>query len=63
LIVGRSQWDSPEIDNQVLIKQSSQNIIPGDLVAVKIGQVTPYDLKGEIVSLWDDAMSPTLLNL
>ena len=63
LIVGRSQWDSPEIDNQVLIKQSSQNIIPGDLVAVKIGQVTPYDLKGEIVSLWDDALSPTLLNL
>ncbi|MFN9690920.1 MAG: 30S ribosomal protein S12 methylthiotransferase RimO [Vampirovibrionales bacterium] len=63
LIVGRSQWDSPEIDNQVLIKQSSQNIIPGDLVAVKIGQVTPYDLKGEIVSLWDDALSPTLLKV
>ena len=63
LIVGRSQWDSPEIDNQVLIKNSSHNIIPGDLVAVKIGQVTPYDLKGEVLSLWDDALSPTLLSL
>jgi ribosomal protein S12 methylthiotransferase len=63
LIVGRSQWDSPEIDNQVLIKQSSENIIPGDLVTVKIGQVTPYDLKGEIVSVWEDSLSPTLLSV
>jgi ribosomal protein S12 methylthiotransferase len=63
LIVGRSQWDSPEIDNQVLIKSSGQTIIPGDLVAVKIGQVTPYDLKGEIVSVWEDTLSPTLLSV
>ncbi len=59
LIVGRSQWDSPEIDNQVLIKASSQHVLPGDIVAVKIGQVTPYDLKGEVRSLWPEDLSLT----
>ena len=59
LIVGRSQWESPEIDNQVLIKASSQHVLPGDIVAVKIGQVTPYDLKGEVRSLWPEDLSLT----
>lgn len=59
LIVGRSQWDSPEIDNHVLIKACSQHVLPGDIVAVKIGQVTPYDLKGEVRSLWPEDLSLT----
>jgi ribosomal protein S12 methylthiotransferase len=53
LLVGRTQWDSPEIDNQVLVSPSelSGQVLPGDLVAVKVAQVTPYDLKGHIVDL------------
>jgi ribosomal protein S12 methylthiotransferase len=62
LIVGRSQWDSPEIDNQVLIQAGSVNVLPGDLIAVKIGQVTPYDLKGQVLSLWPNDLSCTALN-
>jgi ribosomal protein S12 methylthiotransferase len=62
LIVGRSQWDSPEIDNQVLIQAGTVNVLPGDLIAVKIGQVTPYDLKGQVLSLWPNDLSCTALN-
>jgi ribosomal protein S12 methylthiotransferase len=63
LIVGRSQWDSPEIDNQVLIKATAQHVLPGDIVAVKIGQVTPYDLKGEVLSLWPEHLPLTAIAL
>jgi ribosomal protein S12 methylthiotransferase len=50
LMVGRSQWDSPEIDNQVLIQPANngERAMPGDLVAVKINHCTPYDLKGTL---------------
>jgi tRNA A37 methylthiotransferase MiaB len=64
LMVGRSQWDSPEIDNQVLINPSHSGSImpiPGDIVAVKLGQVTPYDVKGELLSLWPESLSITAL--
>ncbi len=63
LIVGRSQWDSPEIDNQVLMKATPQHVLPGDIVAVKIGQVTPYDLKGEVLSLWPEHLPLTAIAL
>jgi ribosomal protein S12 methylthiotransferase len=60
LMMGRSQWDSPEIDNQVLISASSQfAALPGDLLAVKLGMATPYDIKGEVVGYWQDEIAPT----
>lgn len=45
--IGRTQWDAPEIDNTVQVKGS---VVPGDIVPVKITSVTPYDLKGTVVS-------------
>ncbi len=44
---GRTQWDAPEVDNTVQVKGSA---IPGEIVPVKITHVTPYDLKGIVVT-------------
>lgn len=44
--VGRTQWDAPEIDNQVLGKGPA---IPGEIVSVEIESATPYDLKGTAI--------------
>lgn len=44
VLMGRTQWDAPEIDNTVQVKGSG--VMPGEIVPVKITQVTPYDLKG-----------------
>jgi ribosomal protein S12 methylthiotransferase len=66
LMVARSQWDSPEIDNQVLINPTKSGAlmpIPGDIVAVKLGQVTPYDVKGELVSAWPEGVPYTALEV
>jgi ribosomal protein S12 methylthiotransferase len=66
LMVGRSQWDSPEIDNQVLINPTTSGSlmpIPGDVVAVKLGQVTPYDVKGELVAHWPEHLSYTTVTV
>jgi ribosomal protein S12 methylthiotransferase len=45
--VGRSQYDSPEVDNEVLIK-TDKIINPGDFVNVKITDAEEYDLFGII---------------
>lgn len=44
--LGRSQYDAPEIDNQVLV-HSMQKLQPGTFVKVKITKALPYDLIGE----------------
>jgi ribosomal protein S12 methylthiotransferase len=49
--VGRTQWDAPEIDNQVLVQaKGAEGIVPGQIVPVQVAQVTPYDLKGRVVA-------------
>lgn len=45
-LIGRTQWDAPEIDQSVQVKGQG---IPGEIVRVKITSATPYDLKGEVV--------------
>lgn len=52
LLVARTQWDAPEIDNQVLIqpKEGDGRVYPGDIVQAKVMQCTPYDLKASLVS-------------
>lgn len=44
--IGRTQWDAPEIDNQVIAKGPA---IPGEIVPVLIQSATPYDLKGSFL--------------
>ncbi|MDR1199017.1 MAG: 30S ribosomal protein S12 methylthiotransferase RimO [Prevotellaceae bacterium] len=51
-IVARTEYDSPEIDNEVLIPLASAgNSLPqaGDFVNVKITESEDYDLYGELV--------------
>lgn len=50
LYFGRSQWDAPQIDNQVYIRPDELNsIVIADLVRVRVCDAKPYDLVGEVV--------------
>ena len=51
-IVGRTQYDSPEVDDEVLIPASgtSRTPRPGDFVDVCITDATEHDLMGRLVS-------------
>ncbi|MGE0201050.1 MAG: 30S ribosomal protein S12 methylthiotransferase RimO [Candidatus Melainabacteria bacterium] len=45
--IGRTQWDAPEVDNAVQVNpRAGDQLVPGELVSVRITHVTPYDLKG-----------------
>lgn len=47
--IGRTEFDSPEVDNEVLVKISEQNHVRiGDFANVKITSADHYDLYGEI---------------
>ena len=46
--LGRTEFDSVEVDNEVIIK-SSKKLFPGDFVDVKITKAYDYDLEGEVV--------------
>jgi ribosomal protein S12 methylthiotransferase len=47
--VGRSESDSPEVDNEVLVSAKENYIRIGDFATVKIIDATEYDLYGELV--------------
>jgi len=48
-IVGRTEFDSPEVDQEVLIRNDSKKkILIGDFIEVKITSCDDYDLIGEI---------------
>ncbi len=47
--VGRSEFDSPEVDNEVLVSAKDTYVRIGDFANVKINDATEYDLYGEIV--------------
>lgn len=46
--IGRTEFDSPEVDNEVLIP-ASQYVRVGDFANVKITSATEFDLFGELV--------------
>ena len=46
--IGRTEWDSPEVDPEVLIKKS-KNLRSGEFYNVKIVQALPFELIAEIV--------------
>jgi ribosomal protein S12 methylthiotransferase len=46
--VGRTEHDSPEVDNEVLVKGKKNYIRIGDFANVKITEATEYDLYGEL---------------
>ncbi len=47
--VGRTEFDSPDVDNEVLIDASKHYVKTGDFVMVKITEATEFDLYGEPV--------------
>ena len=46
--VGRTEFDSPEVDNEVFVHASNQYVRIGDFAQVKIIDAIEYDLFGEI---------------
>lgn len=48
--VGRTEGDSPEVDNEVLVLAKKQFARIGDFAQVRITEATEYDLFGEIVA-------------
>ncbi|OAV45586.1 30S ribosomal protein S12 methylthiotransferase RimO [Lewinella sp. 4G2] len=47
--VGRTEFDSPDVDNEVLIPAGQAYLRTGDFVKVKITEATEYDLVGSII--------------
>jgi ribosomal protein S12 methylthiotransferase len=48
--IGRSEFDSPEVDNEVLVKKSDTYIRLGDFENIIIDSADHYDLYGSVVS-------------
>lgn len=48
--IGRTEFDSPEVDNEVIIQSPDNYLRIGDFAQVKIKSATEFDLTGEIVS-------------
>ena len=48
-LTGRTQFDSPEVDNEVLIDATQQYATVGSFVNVKIDSAEDFDLYGQIV--------------
>ncbi|MFO7657646.1 MAG: 30S ribosomal protein S12 methylthiotransferase RimO [Bacteroidales bacterium] len=49
--IGRTEADSPEVDNEVLIQNNSVCLNTGNLYQVKITSANNYDLFGEVISI------------
>ena len=47
--IGRTEFDSPEVDNEVLIDKTDTYVRIGDFVNVKINSAEHYDLFGSVV--------------
>jgi ribosomal protein S12 methylthiotransferase len=47
--LGRTQFDSVEVDNEVVIN-TTKRLKPGDMLMVKITKAYDYDLEGEVVN-------------
>lgn len=45
--IGRTQWDSPEVDPEICVKGSDAE--PGEFINVKITGAEPFELFGELV--------------
>lgn len=47
--IGRTEFDSPEVDNEVIIESEDNYLRLGDFVNVKINDATEFDLYGDVV--------------
>jgi ribosomal protein S12 methylthiotransferase len=49
--IGRTEFDSPEVDNEVLLDAKISYATPGTFVEVKIDRAEDFDLYGQIVKI------------
>jgi ribosomal protein S12 methylthiotransferase len=47
--IGRTEFDSPEVDNEVLLNKSKDYVRIGDFVDVRIDSADHFDLFGSVV--------------
>jgi ribosomal protein S12 methylthiotransferase len=47
--IGRTEYDSPEVDNEVIIDGTSEYLRAGDFVNVKVKAASEFDLTGDVV--------------
>jgi ribosomal protein S12 methylthiotransferase len=47
--IGRTEYDSPEVDNEVIIESNKEYLRIGDFVNVKVNAASEFDLTGEVV--------------
>ncbi|MEI6817878.1 MAG: 30S ribosomal protein S12 methylthiotransferase RimO [Bacteroidota bacterium] len=47
--IGRTEFDSPEVDNEVLVDAKENYLHVGDFTNIKIFKATEFDLNGEVV--------------
>ena len=47
--IGRTEFDSPEVDNEITIDGSEEYLRIGDFVNVKVTEATEFDLTGKVV--------------
>ena len=47
--IGRTEFDSPDVDNEVLVKANNTYIRLGDFANIKIEKADHFDLYGVVV--------------
>ena len=47
--IGRTEFDSPEVDNEILISSTENQLKIGEFYDVKLNRAEEYDIYGEIV--------------
>jgi ribosomal protein S12 methylthiotransferase len=47
--IGRTEYDSPEVDNEVVIASTDNYLRVGDFVNIHVTQATEFDLHGRVV--------------
>ena len=47
--IGRTEFDSPEVDNEVLISSATKKLVPGNFYTVRITGAEEFDLYGEAI--------------
>ncbi len=52
--VARTEYDSPEVDNEVWIKTNGHKLKPGEFAIVLITEASDYDLQGSLVTISDE---------
>jgi len=48
--VGRTEFDSPEVDNDVLLMDPNENLKPGEFHIIRITGIEEYELFGELIT-------------